>query len=379
MVYDEPNMDMIQGALKEAQEIDVDALREYAEQVSKIDEKTPLKTAFSICGIHGQNPDPKLVVHQQPEKPVIQDEFSAIPDSTITDVLNNPVFESQSAVKEVIHLNLEDTTNVSTTTFSPYDEIQKRLENLSDKQKELIENHIKQTGDWGSTAKLAIDLIANSPTGASAIPDFTGKPTGTFLTSAPHGTDKNIPTPLFSMNEGPEVTMSVITRGGQGTGQPTAKPSNYTEIIHEIRNVLANVDRFYPNTDTIEYHLHQAIRTAEGETLDATTNQPRGWNWIGDTRSVGKNAVLISTNGADQNVLFCYNERTLFIVGNKLVRLTNPEEYSKTVWKYINQCINCYYKCFWVYDKDIRPMSQAERKRHLIDFYNHNRYKNGWA
>lgn len=363
-MYDEPNINNFYP------EIDVDALREYAEKVSQIDEKTPLKTALSICGVHGQNPDPKLVVHQLPEKPVIQDEFSFIPDSTVTDILNNPVFESQSAVKEVVHLNLEDTTNVSTTTFSPDDEIRKRLENLSDKQKELIENHIKQTGDWGSTAKLAIDLIANSPTGASAITKFDTETSTDIYMDENNG---------ISLVSGPTFEVDPITRGGQGAGQSTAKPSNYTEIIHEIRNVLANVDRFYPNTDTIEYHLHQAIRTAEGETLDATTNQPRGWNWIGDTRSVGKNAVLISTNGADQNVLFCYNERTLFIVGNKLVRLTNPEEYSKTVWKYINQCINRYYKCFWVYDKDIRPMSQAERKRHLIDFYNHNRYKNGWA
>ena len=222
---------------------------------------------------------------------------------------------------------------------------------------------------WTSE-KLAIDLIANSPTGASAITKFdTETATGIYMNES-NG---------ININSGPTLEIDAITRGGKGTGQPTAKPSNYTEIIYGIKNVLANVDRFYPNTDIIEYYLHQAIRTAEGETLDATTNQPRGWNWIGDTRPVGKNAVLISTNGADQNVLFCYNERTLFIVGNKLVRLTNPEEYSKTVWKYINQCINRYYKCFWVYDKDIRPMSQAERKRHLIDFYNHNRYKNGWS
>ena len=353
MVYDEPNINNFYP------EIDVDALREYAEKVSQIDEKTPLKTALSICGVHGQNPDPKLVEYQLPEKPVIQDEFSFIPDPTVTNVLNNPVFESQSATKEVVHLNLEDTTNGSTTTFSPYDEIRKRLENLSDKQKALIENHIKQTGDWGSTTKLAIDLIANSPTGASAITKF----------------DTETATGIY-MNESNGIYLSPTT---QETSQPTAKPSNYTEIIYGIKNVLANVDRFYPNTDTIEYHLHQAIRTAEGETLDATTNQPRGWDYIGYSYGVGKNAVLISTNGTDQYVLFCYNERTLFMVGNKLVRLTNPEKYSKTVWKYINQCIDKHYKCFWVYDKDIRPMSHAERKRHLIDFFNHNSYRNGWS
>lgn len=353
MVYDEPNINNFYP------EIDVDALREYAEKVSQIDEKTPLKTALSICGVHGQNPDPKLVEYQLPEKPVIQDEFSFIPDPTVTNVLNNPVFESQSATKEVVHLNLEDTTNGSTTTFSPYDEIRKRLENLSDKQKALIENHIKQTGDWGSTTKLAIDLIANSPTGASAITKF----------------DTETATGIY-MNESNGISLSPTT---QETSQPTAKPSNYTEIIYGIKNVLANVDRFYPNTDTIGYHLHQAIRTAEGETLDATTNQPRGWDYIGYSYGVGKNAVLISTNGTDQYVLFCYNERTLFMVGNKLVRLTNPEKYSKTVWKYINQCIDKHYKCFWVYDKDIRPMSHAERKRHLIDFFNHNSYRNGWS
>lgn len=364
MVYDEPNINNFYP------EIDVDALREYAEKVSQIDEKTPLKTALSICGVHGQNPDPKLVEYQLPEKPVIQDEFSFIPDPTVTNVLNNPVFESQSATKEVVHLNLEDTTNGSTTTFSPDDEIRKRLENLSDKQKALIENHIKQTGDWGSTTKLAIDLIANSPTGASAITKFdTETATGIYMNES-NG---------INISSGPALEVDAITRGGKGSGQPTAKPSDYTEIIHEIRNVLANIDRFYPNTDTIEYHLHQAIRTAEGETLDATTNQPRGWDYIGYSYGVGKNAVLISTNGTDQYVLFCYNERTLFMVGNKLVRLTNPEKYSKTVWKYINQCIDKHYKCFWVYDKDIRPMSHAERKRHLIDFFNHNSYRNGWS
>lgn len=356
MIYDEPNMDLYQHASKDAPPVDLDALREYAEQVAQINEKTPLKTALSICGIHGQNPEPKIMKHQLP---VIQDEFSFIPDSTVTNVLNNPVFKSQSATKEVVHLNLEDTTNGSTTTFSPDDEIRKRLENLSDKQKALIENHIKQTGDWGSTTKLAIDLITNSPTGASAITKF----------------DTETATGIY-MNESNGISLSPTT---QETSQPIAKPSNYTEIIYGIKNVLANIDRFYHNTDTIEYYLHQAIRTAEGETLDATTNQPRGWDYIGYSYGVGKNAVLISTNGTDQYILFCYNKRTLFMVGNKLVRLTNPEKYSKTVWKYINQCIDKHYKCFWVYDKDIRPMSHAERKRHLIDFFNHNSYRNGWS
>ena len=364
-MYDEPNINNFYP------EIDHDALAKYAEQHADTEQTTSDNQPFpSICGVHGQNPDPKLVEYQLPEKPVIQDEFSFIPDTTVADVLNNPVFQSQSPVTEVVHLNLKDTTNISTNTFSPYDEIQKRLENLSDKQKEQIENYIKQTGDWSSTTKLAIDLLANSPTGASAITKFdTETATGIYMNES-NG---------INISSGPALEVDAITRGGKGSGQPTAKPSNYTEIIHEIRNVLANIDRFYPNTDTIEYYLHQAIRTAEGETLDATTNQPRGWDYIGYSYGVGKNAVLISTNGTDQYVLFCYNERTLLIVGNKLVRLTNPEEYSKTVWKYINQCIDKHYKCFWVYDKDIRPMSHAERKRHLIDFYNHNSYRNGWS
>lgn len=362
-MYDEPNINNFYP------EIDVDALREYAEKVSQIDEKTPLKTALSICGVHGQNPDPKLVEYQLPEKPVIQDEFSFIPDSTVTNVLNNPVFESQSATKEVVHLNLEDTTNGSTTTFSPYDEIRKRLENLSDKQKALIENHIKQTGDWSSTTKLAIDLIANSPTGASAITKFDTETTTGIYMNESNG---------ININSGPTLEVDAITRGGKGSGQPTAKPSNETIIADAIQELLNNLN-LKSATSAVEYHLRQALRYAKNQTLDPTLNQPNGWNFIGYTYTVGKNAVLISPDGFEQYVLFCYNERTLLIVGNKLVRMRNPEEYSKTVWKYINQCIDKHYKCFWVYDKDIRPMSHAERKRHLIDFFNHNSYRNGWS
>lgn len=88
MTYDEPNIDMIQNALKKAQKINVEALQKYAEQVSKIDKNTPLKTMLSICNI--------------------QDEFSNIPDPTMTDILNNPVFESQSPVTETVLLNLKD-------------------------------------------------------------------------------------------------------------------------------------------------------------------------------------------------------------------------------------------------------------------------------
>ena len=191
MTYDEPNVDMIQNALKKAQEIDVEALREYAEQVSKIDKNTPLKTMLSICNI--------------------QDEFSNIPDPTMTDILDNPVFESQSPITETITLNtlnVEDTPNLQTNTFSPYGEIQKRLENLTDEQKQMFQNMVNL--DWDK----AIKLLTNSPTSASAISEFnTGKPTGAFLTSAPQGTNK----PIFKINTGPRLEMNAVTRGGQGT------------------------------------------------------------------------------------------------------------------------------------------------------------------
>lgn len=369
MVYDEPNMDLYQHASKDAPPVDLDALREYAEQVAQINEKTPLKTALSICGIHGQNPEPKLVKHQFPEKPVIQDEFSQIPNSNVTDVLNNPVFQSQSPVTESIPLNLEDTANTQTGTYSPNEEIRKRLENLSDKQKELIEKTIKQTGDWGSATDLAIRLMTNSPTGSSAITKFDTETTTGIYMNESNG---------ININSGPTLEVDAITRGGKGSGQPTAKPSNETIIADAIQELLNNLN-LKSATSAVEYHLRQALRCAKNQTLDPTLNQPNGWDFIGYTYTVGKNAVLISPDGFEKYVLFCYNERTLLIVGNKLVRMRNPEEYSKTVWKYINQCIDKHYKCFWVYDKDIRPMSHAERKRHLIDFFNHNSYRNGWS
>lgn len=238
MVYDEPNINMIQSALKKAQEIDVDTLKEYAEQVSKINEKTPLKAAFSICGIHEQNPDPKLVVHQPP---TIQDEFSAILDPTITNILNNPVFKSQEPVTETITLNVEDTPNLQTDTFSPYDEIQKRLENLTDEQKQMFQNMVNL--DWDK----AIKLLTNSPTSASAISEFnTGKPTGAFLTSAPQGTNK----PIFKINTGPRLEMNAVTRGGQGTNQPITKPTT-TEQIQAIIDTLG----IHPEDMELTYYL----------------------------------------------------------------------------------------------------------------------------
>ena len=65
------------------------------------------------------------------------------------------------------------------------------------------------------------------------------------------------------------------------------------------------------------------------------------------------------------------------MVDNKLIRLVNPESYSKTVWKYVHKCIDRH-DYFWVYDKNIRRMSHKERKRILIEFYNHDNYKNGF-
>lgn len=343
MVYDEPNMDMIQDALKKAQEIDVDALREYAEQVSKIDKKTSLKTMHNICGIHDQNPDPKLVKHQLP---IIQDEFSAIPDPTITDILNNPVFESKSATKEVVHLNIEDTTNVLTNTFSPYDEIQTRLENLTDGQKDIFQKSLNI--DWDS----AVKVLTNSPTGASAIPDFTGKPTGAILTSAPHGTDKNL-------------------------NQPTVQPSQHTIIANKIQEILNDINKQPELFTDVRYYLTQAIQTAKGQTLDQSSGQPYYWNYIADTIPIGKNAVLVSVNRYEQKALLCYNTRTLFIVDNKLIKLKDPQTYSRTVWRYVHQCID-EHPSFWVYNTNIKPLSNDQRKSHLLAFYQKDMYKNRW-
>lgn len=371
MVYDEPNMDLYQHASKDAPPVDLDALREYAEQVAQINEKTPLKTALSICGMHGQNPEPKVVKHQLP---VIQDEFSQIPNSNVTDVLNNPVFQSQSTVTEVIPLNLKDTANLQTGTYLPDDEIRKRLENLSDEQKELIEKTIKQTGDWSSATDLAIRLMTNSPTEASSITEFNpGEPTGAFLTSATQNTDKT----LFNINQGPTFEVNAVTKGGQGTGQPTTKPSTRTVIAEKIQEIL---DMLFVSAgdEDLDYYLRHALEIAQEQKVDYTTNQPRYWRYIGETRNLlGNNAVLISANGSDHKLLLCYHQRVLFMVDNKLIRLVNPESYSKTVWKYVHKCIDRH-DYFWVYDKNIRRMSHKERKRILIEFYNHDNYKNGF-
>lgn len=365
MVYDEPNMDLYQHASKDAPPIDLDALREYAEQVAQINEKTPLKTVFSICGVHGQNPEPKIEKHQLS---VIQDEFSQIPNSNVTDVLNNPVFQSQPHVTESIPLNLEDTANLQTGTYSPDDEIRKRLENLSDEQKELIEKTIKQTGDWGSATDLAIRLMTNSPTGASAITKFDTETTTGIYMNESNG---------ININSGPSLEMNAVTRGGQGTGQPTTKPSTRTVIAEKIQEIL---DMVYVSAEDedLDYYLRHALEIAQEQKVDYTTNQPRYWRYIGETRDLlGNNAVLISANGSDHKLLLCYHQRVLFMVDNKLIRLVNPESYSKTVWKYVNKCIDRH-DYFWVYDKNIRRMSHKERKRILTQFYNHDNYKNGF-
>lgn len=80
--------------------------------------------------------------------------------------INNPVFESQTPVTKTITLNLEDTSNLQTNTFSPYDEIQKRLENLTNEQKQMFQNMVNL--DWDK----AIKLLTNSPTSASEISEF---------------------------------------------------------------------------------------------------------------------------------------------------------------------------------------------------------------
>lgn len=358
-MYDEPNINNF------FPEIDHDALAKYMEQHADTEQTAPTNQPFpSICGAHGQNPEPKLV------KPVIQDEFSVIPDPIVADVLNNPVFESQSPVTESISLNLEDTANLQTGTYSPANEIQKRLKNLSDEEKEKIENIIKQTGDWG----LVVSLLTNSPTGALDITKVNpGEPTGAFLTSATQNTDKT----LFNINQGPTFEVNAVTQGGRGTGQPTTKPSTRTIIAEKIQEILDMVYISAEDED-LDYYLRHALEIAQGQKVDYTTNQPRYWRFIGETKDLlGNNAVLISANGSDHKLLLCYHQRVLFMVDNKLIRLVNPESYSKTVWKYVHKCIDRH-DYFWVYDKNIRRMSHKERKRILLEFYNHDNYKNGF-
>lgn len=257
---------------------------------------------------------------------------------------------------------------MQTGTFSPYEEIQKRLENLSDEEKEKFQQMLS------TDLNFAINLLTNSPTGTSAITEFNpGKPTDVYLTSASLGTDKN----LMKINSGPTIEMNAVTRGGKGTNQPTAKPSPQTQVATKIQEIL-DIIALSPNPE-LEYYLLHTKQLAEGQTLDYTTNQPFYWHYVGEVvEDISKNAILITTNGYEQKVLLCYNQRVLFIVGNKLVRLTDPERYSKTVWKYVHNCIDRH-QFFWVYDKNLRLMSHAERKRHLIHFYKHNNYRNMWS
>ena len=277
----------------------------------------------------------------------IQDEFSNIPDPTMTDILNNPVFESQSPVTETITLNLEDTTNLQTDTFSPYDEIQKRLENLTDEQKQMFQNMVNL--DWDK----AIKLLTNSPTGTSAISEFnTDKPTNAFLVSSPHKTDKNIT---------------------QQTSQLITKPT-VTEQIQAI------IDTLGLNTEDLElrYYLQQALQISKGQTVDPTTNQPMYWKYIGKSQSLGPNAHKINVNGNYNFILYCYDTRVLLTTDNKLVRLKDPKQYSKTVWKYVHKYIDTF-SYFWVYNKNIKPMTPNQRKQCIIDFYNSNPSRNGWS
>ena len=268
MTYNEPNIDMIQNSLKKAQEINVDALREYAEQVSKIDKKTPLKTIFDVSGIHGQNPEPKIVKHQLP---VVQDEFSQITDYNITNVLNNPVFESQPPVTETI------TLNPTITEFNP------------------------------------------------------------------------------------------------STNQSVTKPT-VTEQIQTIMDTLS----IHPEDMELAYYLQQALQISKGQMIDPTTNQPMYWKYVGRSQSLGPNAHKIDVNGNYNFILYCYDKRVLMTTDNKLVHLTNPKQYSKTVWKYVHKYIDTF-RYFWVYNKNIRPMTPNERKQCIIDFYNSNPFRNGWS
>ena len=266
MVYDEPNMDIIQSALKKAQEIDVDALREYAKRVSRINEETPLKTASSICGIREQNSDPKLIIHQPP---TVQDEFSAIPDTTMTDILNNPVFKSQEPVTETVLFNLKD------------------------------------------------------------------------------------------------------------PNQPQVQPSRHTIIADKIQEIINYINKQPELSSDVRYYLTQAIQTAKGQALDQGSGQPYYWNYIADTIPIGKNAVLVSVNGYQQEALLCYNTRTMFIVDNKLIKLKDPQTYSRTVWLYVHHCID-EHSSFWVYNTNIKPLSHDQRKSHLLAFYQKDMYKNRW-
>lgn len=260
-MYDKPNINNFYP------EIDHDTLAKYAEQHADTEQTTSDNQQFpSICGVHGQNPDPKLVMHQPP---TIQDEFSAILDPTITDILNNPVFESQEPVTETVLLNLKD------------------------------------------------------------------------------------------------------------PNQPQVQPSQHTIIANKIQEILNDINKQPELFPDIRYHLTQAIQIAKGQTLDQSSGQPYYWNYIADTTPIGKNAVLVSINGYEQEALLCYNTRTLFIVDNKLIKLKDPQTYSRTVWRYVHQCID-EHSSFWVYNINIKPLPNDQRKSHLLAFYQKDMYKNRW-
>lgn len=264
MTYDEPNVNNFYP------EIDHDALAKYMKQHADTEQDTSTtQQFFSVCGVHGQNPEPKIEKHQFLEKPVIQDEFSQIPNSNVTDVLNNPVFQSQSPVTETVLLNLKD------------------------------------------------------------------------------------------------------------PNQPQIQPSQHTIIANKIQEILNDINKQPELFTDVRYYLTQAIQTAKGQTLDQSSGQPYYWNYIADTVPIGKNAILISVNGYEQKALLCYNTRTLFIVDNKLIKLKDPQTYSRTVWRYVHQCID-EHSSFWVYNTNIKPLSNDQRKSHLLAFYQKDMYKNRW-
>ena len=264
LMYDEPNINNF------FPEIDHDALAQYMEQHADTEQTTSNNQPFpSICGVHGQNPDPKLVVHQMPEKPVIQDEFSAIPDTTMTDILNNPVFESQEPVTETVLFNLKD------------------------------------------------------------------------------------------------------------PNQPQVQPSRHTIIADKIQEIINYINKQPELSSDVRYYLTQAIQTTKGQALDQGSGQPYYWNYIADTIPIDKNTVLVSVNGYQQEALLCYNTRTLFIVDNKLIKLKDPQTYSRTVWRYVHQCID-EHSSFWVYNINIKPLPNDQRKSHLLAFYQKDMYKNRW-
>ena len=149
---------------------------------------------------------------------------------------------------------------------------------------------------------------------------------------------------------------------------------NVTEQIQTIIDTLS----IHPEDMELAYYLQQALQISKGQMIDPTTNQPMYWKYVGRSQSLGPNAHKIDVNGNYNFILYCYDKRVLMTTDNKLVRLTNPKQYSKTVWKYVHKYIDTFHY-FWVYNKNIKPMTPNERKQCIIDFYNSNPSRNGWS